>query len=164
MELSNDAAFNYTISDLTSSLMTLDWSLANGAVKTSNYNLDTSIASSNSINSHLQSIANSSVNINAGHLNASLPIHHPNCIDQLVHNASSCFTNSQLINDTQLLDEHVMPWTIYLLWSFIFGSIVFISTAGNCIVCWIILFHKQMRSVTNFHLCMYHFFFRLISN
>lgn len=109
--------------------------------RTSHYNLDTS----NIVNSsHSFLSANGSAGNGSGLL--------LDCFD-LFRNGS-CLIGSKLSNDSQLLNEFAMPLVQQLIWSFIFGLIVFISTAGNLIICWIILFHRQMRSVTNFHLCM----------
>ena len=115
----------------------------NGA-RTSHYSLDTNIVNSNSF---LSAPTNGSV------LNGSLLL---DCFDLFKN--GSCLIGSKLSNDSQLLNEFAMPLVQQLIWSFIFGLIVFISTAGNLIICWIILFHRQMRSVTNFHLRTFFFF------
>lgn len=124
-----------------------------------NYNLDTSIVNlSSNINSYI-TVNNSNVNLNATSVNSTtLQLHNENlnCIDFFKN--GSCLINSQLSNESQLLlNDFAMPLFQQLIWSFIFGCIVFVASAGNCIICWIILFHKRMRSVTNFHLCMYFF-------
>ncbi|XP_054716391.1 tachykinin-like peptides receptor 99D [Uloborus diversus] len=46
----------------------------------------------------------------------------------------------------------VLPWWQQLLWSLVFGIMIFVATGGNAIVMWIVLAHKRMRSVTNYFL------------
>lgn len=42
---------------------------------------------------------------------------------------------------------YIMPLFIQILWSFIFGAMVFVAAGGNIIVIWIVLTHKRMASV-----------------
>ncbi|KAH9425964.1 Substance-K receptor [Dermatophagoides pteronyssinus] len=58
-----------------------------------------------------------------------------------------------------LLDEEQMERNIYImplyqqiLWSIIFGTMVFVAAGGNIIVIWIVLTNKRMRTVTNYFL------------
>ena len=91
--------------------------------------------------------SNYNLDTNIANLNLNATNSSFNCID-LFEN-STCLLDP----DTNVL---AMPFLQQLIWSFIFGLIIFISTTGNCIICWIILYYKKMRSsVTNFHLCMY---------
>ncbi|CAL1296880.1 unnamed protein product [Larinioides sclopetarius] len=46
----------------------------------------------------------------------------------------------------------VMPFWQQLVFSAMFGIMIFIATGGNAIVMWIVLAHKRMRSVTNYFL------------
>ncbi|GFU44644.1 tachykinin-like peptides receptor 99D [Nephila pilipes] len=46
----------------------------------------------------------------------------------------------------------ILPWWQQLIWTLIFGSMIFVATGGNVIVMWIVLAHKRMRSVTNYFL------------
>ncbi|GBM44926.1 Tachykinin-like peptides receptor 99D [Araneus ventricosus] len=46
----------------------------------------------------------------------------------------------------------VMPFWQQLLFSAMFGIMIFVATGGNAIVMWIVLAHKRMRSVTNYFL------------
>jgi len=38
----------------------------------------------------------------------------------------------------------ILPWYQQLLWSLIFGSMIFVAAGGNIIVIWIVLAHKRM--------------------
>ncbi|GFY74098.1 tachykinin-like peptides receptor 99D [Trichonephila inaurata madagascariensis] len=60
-------------------------------------------------------------------------------------------------NLTNVTDEDVgniflMPWWQQLVFSAMFGIMIFVATGGNAIVMWIVLAHKRMRSVTNYFL------------
>ncbi|XP_076327810.1 tachykinin-like peptides receptor 99D [Tachypleus tridentatus] len=46
----------------------------------------------------------------------------------------------------------LQPWWQQTLWSLVFGGMVLVATGGNLIVIWIVLAHKQMRTVTNYFL------------
>ncbi|XP_015910851.1 tachykinin-like peptides receptor 99D [Parasteatoda tepidariorum] len=46
----------------------------------------------------------------------------------------------------------ILPWWQQLVWSIVFGVMIFVATGGNAIVMWIVLAHKRMRSVTNYFL------------
>ena len=136
--ISNSGILNQTLNQTLSQTLN---ETVNGA-RSNHYNLDKNIV--NSSNSFLSGPVNGTAVVNGSLL--------LDCFD-LFQNGS-CLISSKLGNDSQLLNEFAMPLVQQLIWSFIFGLIVFISTAGNLIICWIILFHRQMRSVTNFHLRM----------
>ncbi|CAG0914738.1 unnamed protein product [Notodromas monacha] len=47
-------------------------------------------------------------------------------------------------------NRFVLPLWKEAVWSCLFGGMVFVSTAGNVVVVWIITAHKRMRTVTNY--------------
>ncbi|XP_035216198.1 tachykinin-like peptides receptor 99D [Stegodyphus dumicola] len=60
-----------------------------------------------------------------------------------------------ILNSTLEVPERnvfILPWWQQLVWSLIFGGMIFVATGGNVIVMWIVLAHKRMRSVTNYFL------------
>lgn len=144
--------FNYTrtatnLANLTS-LLNLNktnylMSLTLNNIKSTNYNLDTNVVSSNLNNT-----------FNTFRLQTNQNLECVNYLKVLNSTATSnCFFNNSQSND--LPNAFAMPIFLQLAWSFLFCLIVFISTAGNMIICWIILFHKRMRSVTNMYLCRF---------
>ncbi|XP_055387751.1 tachykinin-like peptides receptor 86C [Condylostylus longicornis] len=71
-----------------------------------------------------------------------------------------------------------LPWEQKTVWGAIFGLMLFVAIAGNCIVLWIVLGHRSMRTVTNYFLlnlsiadllmsslnCVFNFIFMLNSD
>ncbi|XP_059617778.1 tachykinin-like peptides receptor 86C [Phlebotomus argentipes] len=71
-----------------------------------------------------------------------------------------------------------LPWEQKAIWGVIFGAMLFIAITGNCIVLWIVLAHRRMRTVTNYFLlnlsvadllmsslnCVFNFIFMLNSD
>ncbi|PRD29123.1 UNVERIFIED_CONTAM: TkR99D [Trichonephila clavipes] len=64
------------------------------------------------------------------------------------------YNDSNLTNVTaeEVGNIFLMPWWQQLVFSAMFGIMIFIATGGNAIVMWIVLAHKRMRSVTNYFL------------
>ncbi|XP_072379905.1 tachykinin-like peptides receptor 86C [Diabrotica undecimpunctata] len=48
--------------------------------------------------------------------------------------------------------DHSMPLLVQLAWSTIFLFMIVTATCGNCIVIWIVVAHRRMRTVTNYFL------------
>ncbi|GIX70414.1 tachykinin-like peptides receptor 99D [Caerostris darwini] len=63
--------------------------------------------------------------------------------------SDSNFTNSSFEDIGNIF---LMPWWQQLVFSAMFGIMIFVATGGNAIVMWIVLAHKRMRSVTNYFL------------
>lgn len=68
-------------------------------------------------------------------------------------------SNASGANGTEMYeidDEEVMvyeaniPWWRKMIWSILFGAMVFVACTGNVTVIWIVLAHKRMRTVTNY--------------
>ncbi|XP_037950768.1 tachykinin-like peptides receptor 86C [Teleopsis dalmanni] len=71
-----------------------------------------------------------------------------------------------------------LPWEQKTIWAIIFGLMLFVAIAGNCIVLWIVTGHRSMRTVTNYFLlnlsiadllmsalnCIFNFIFMLNSD
>ncbi|XP_050337582.1 tachykinin-like peptides receptor 86C [Bactrocera neohumeralis] len=71
-----------------------------------------------------------------------------------------------------------LPWEQKTIWAIIFGMMLFVAIAGNCIVLWIVAGHRSMRTVTNYFLlnlsiadllmsslnCVFNFIFMLNSD
>ncbi|XP_017462280.1 PREDICTED: tachykinin-like peptides receptor 86C [Rhagoletis zephyria] len=71
-----------------------------------------------------------------------------------------------------------LPWEQKTIWAIIFGVMLFVAIAGNCIVLWIVAGHRSMRTVTNYFLlnlsiadllmsslnCVFNFIFMLNSD
>ncbi|UXI14324.1 neuropeptide GPCR A24 [Sarcoptes scabiei] len=47
---------------------------------------------------------------------------------------------------------YILPLYQQIIWSIIFGTMVFVAAGGNLIVIWIVLTNKRMRTVTNYFL------------
>ncbi|KAL7023259.1 hypothetical protein ACKWTF_012541 [Chironomus riparius] len=45
-----------------------------------------------------------------------------------------------------------LSWQLRIFWSLLFGVMLLIAISGNCIVLWIVLAHRRMRTVTNYFL------------
>nr|XP_046916674.1 tachykinin-like peptides receptor 99D [Dermatophagoides farinae] len=62
--------------------------------------------------------------------------------------------NYSLLSDEEQMERniYIMPLYQQILWSFIFGTMVFVAAGGNIIVIWIVLTNKRMRTVTNYFL------------
>ncbi|XP_073831176.1 tachykinin-like receptor at 86C [Musca autumnalis] len=45
-----------------------------------------------------------------------------------------------------------LPWEQKTVWAIIFGFMLFVAIAGNCIVLWIVTGHRSMRTATNYFL------------
>ncbi|XP_058984071.1 tachykinin-like peptides receptor 86C isoform X2 [Musca domestica] len=71
-----------------------------------------------------------------------------------------------------------LPWEQKTVWAIIFGFMLFVAIAGNCIVLWIVTGHRSMRTATNYFLlnlsiadllmsslnCIFNFIFMLNSD
>ncbi|XP_021930461.1 tachykinin-like peptides receptor 86C isoform X2 [Zootermopsis nevadensis] len=71
-----------------------------------------------------------------------------------------------------------LAWWQKLMWAVVFGAMLVVATGGNIIVMWIVLAHRQMRTVTNYFLvnlsisdlmmsllnCIFNFIFMLNSD
>ncbi|XP_011692495.1 PREDICTED: tachykinin-like peptides receptor 99D [Wasmannia auropunctata] len=57
-------------------------------------------------------------------------------------------------NNTILLppNESLFPWWQRIIWTILFAGIIIVATSGNLIVIWIVLAHRQMRTITNYFL------------
>lgn len=60
--------------------------------------------------------------------------------------------NTEMFDDTPDHNMYIMPFIYQVIWSFIFGSMVFVAAGGNIVVIWIVMAHKRMRTVTNYFL------------
>lgn len=47
-------------------------------------------------------------------------------------------------------NAYALPLWRQLMWTFLFLAMATVATCGNLIVIWIVLFHKRMRTVTNY--------------
>ncbi|XP_077999601.1 substance-P receptor-like [Glandiceps talaboti] len=56
-------------------------------------------------------------------------------------NASPCIAN-----------RFAQPPYIIFTWAAIYGAVIIVAAGGNCIVMWIVLAHREMRTVTNYFL------------
>ncbi|GAB0086194.1 tachykinin-like peptides receptor 99D [Sergentomyia squamirostris] len=86
------------------------------------------------------------------------------------------FMTECLIPSSTLAYE--LPWEQKTIWGVIFGAMLLIAITGNCIVLWIVLAHRRMRTVTNYFLlnlsvadllmsslnCVFNFIFMLNSD
>uniref|UniRef100_A0A182XW37 G-protein coupled receptors family 1 profile domain-containing protein n=1 Tax=Anopheles stephensi TaxID=30069 RepID=A0A182XW37_ANOST len=45
-----------------------------------------------------------------------------------------------------------LPWQLKTAWGVVFGAMLLVAITGNCIVLWIVLAHRRMRTVTNYFL------------
>ncbi|XP_058457169.1 tachykinin-like peptides receptor 86C [Malaya genurostris] len=45
-----------------------------------------------------------------------------------------------------------LPWQQKMAWGVVFGAMLLVAITGNCIVLWIVLAHRRMRTVTNYFL------------
>ncbi|CAO1429904.1 unnamed protein product [Diamesa hyperborea] len=45
-----------------------------------------------------------------------------------------------------------LPWQQKSAWAVLFGAMLLVAITGNCIVLWIVLAHRRMRTVTNYFL------------
>ena len=54
--------------------------------------------------------------------------------------------NYSLLSDEEQMERniYIMPLYQQILWSFIFGTMVFVAAGGNIIVIWIVLTNKRM--------------------
>ncbi|KAF0295443.1 Tachykinin-like peptides receptor 99D [Amphibalanus amphitrite] len=66
-----------------------------------------------------------------------------------VNNTYGNTTNSTCGGD---FNQFIMPWWRQVVWTLIYIALVIVATGGNLIVIWIVLAHKQMRTITNFFL------------
>ncbi|XP_017490311.1 PREDICTED: tachykinin-like peptides receptor 99D, partial [Rhagoletis zephyria] len=74
----------------------------------------------------------------------------PNCtVSSIISTASMSPDYEQEQQDHNI---YIMPLFTQIIWSFIFGSMIFVAAGGNIIVIWIVLTHKRMRTVTNYFL------------
>ncbi|XP_055793115.1 neuromedin-K receptor-like isoform X2 [Salvelinus fontinalis] len=55
-------------------------------------------------------------------------------------------------NFTNITNQFVQPVWLLSLWTVAYSLVLLVSVSGNVIVIWIILAHKQMRTVTNYFL------------
>ncbi len=60
------------------------------------------------------------------------------------YNISTTLAETEEIPDRNIF---ILPWYQQLLWSLIFGVMVFVAAGGNIIVIWIVLAHKRMVSI-----------------
>ncbi|XP_037074776.1 tachykinin-like peptides receptor 99D [Pollicipes pollicipes] len=74
-------------------------------------------------------------------------------------NSTCCNASQTLGNLTGCQEEgelgfnqFIMPWWRQVVWTLIYIALVVVATGGNLIVIWIVLAHKQMRTITNFFL------------
>lgn len=74
-----------------------------------------------------------------------------------VINESSSSTMSSILNGASMSPDYeeqqdrniyIMPLFTQIIWSFIFGSMIFVAAGGNIIVIWIVLTNKRMASDT----------------
>ncbi|XP_022237399.1 tachykinin-like peptides receptor 99D, partial [Limulus polyphemus] len=70
----------------------------------------------------------------------------------LDNSTSSRNTSDVSLEDIPQENVFILPWWQQTLWSLVFGGMVIVATGGNLIVIWIVLAHKQMRTVTNYFL------------
>uniref|UniRef100_A0AAZ3S3X9 Neuromedin-K receptor n=1 Tax=Oncorhynchus tshawytscha TaxID=74940 RepID=A0AAZ3S3X9_ONCTS len=56
------------------------------------------------------------------------------------------------IGGWNITNQFVQPVWLLALWTVAYSLVLFVSVSGNVIVVWIILAHKQMRTVTNYFL------------
>ena len=54
--------------------------------------------------------------------------------------------NTEMFDDTPDHNMYIMPFIYQVIWSFIFGSMVFVAAGGNIVVIWIVMAHKRMVS------------------
>ncbi|XP_013772923.1 tachykinin-like peptides receptor 99D [Limulus polyphemus] len=69
-----------------------------------------------------------------------------------LENSTSENISDILMEDIPHENVFILPWWKQTLWSLVFGGMVLVATGGNLIVIWIVLAHKQMRTVTNYFL------------
>ncbi len=60
------------------------------------------------------------------------------------YNISTTLAETEEIPDRNIF---ILPWYQQLLWSLIFGIMIFVAAGGNIIVIWIVLAHKRMVSI-----------------
>ncbi|XP_049820597.1 tachykinin-like peptides receptor 86C [Aethina tumida] len=48
--------------------------------------------------------------------------------------------------------ENIMTTWVQIAWTGVFGGMILTATGGNCIVIWIVIAHRRMRTVTNYFL------------
>ncbi|KAH9393512.1 Substance-K receptor [Tyrophagus putrescentiae] len=73
----------------------------------------------------------------------------PNCtVSSIISTASMSPDYEQEQQDHNI---YIMPLFTQIIWSFIFGSMIFVAAGGNIIVIWIVLTHKRM-AITNYFL------------
>ncbi|KAL9693792.1 hypothetical protein quinque_013077 [Culex quinquefasciatus] len=75
--------------------------------------------------------------------------------------ASSVFTLVAISLDREFITEclfpttkspYELPWQQKMAWGVVFGAMLLVAITGNCIVLWIVLAHRRMRTVTNYFL------------
>ncbi|XP_065156594.1 tachykinin-like peptides receptor 86C isoform X1 [Atheta coriaria] len=55
-------------------------------------------------------------------------------------------------SNEEMEDNLTMVWWVQLAWASVFVLMILVAIGGNCIVMWIVIGHKRMRSVTNYFL------------
>lgn len=71
-------------------------------------------------------------------------------------NISSLWHDNNTYNNSTYLDlqekQFVLPWWRQMIWTLLFRALIIIATGGNLTIIWIVLAHKQMRTVVNYFL------------
>ena len=59
---------------------------------------------------------------------------------------------NNLLKEVPQSNQFILPWWRTLIWAILFTLTIVISIGGNLIVIWIVVAHREMRTVTNYFL------------